>query len=358
MKVKFIKYPVGTVFNKINYNQNLDLKNRKIKLLYPTRLESMVLDPAKIELNESHIYTAGQINFTVALFRSIKITITDIKDDLNISGIGHRVSLIRHAYFLMKDVLKFEVGMNIEYIDEVKIRHCGLGSSSATISAVCCAINELFGNPIPKVELMKYIVQNHVEEINGDIDHVFPVQSLGGSAAAGLFGNGMVVIAGRAVVIETMNISEEYDVLFGVPNDYISKDSRDLMQLEAENFANFNNTGNIYAKEIAYRMLHECLPEIKLGKLNAVGNLIYDYRFNMNSIKNCSFCYNGLVELGDRLRIIKEANLAEVLALSSVGPGFFAITKNKEDIKKIFRENNLNIYETKCYNGGYKVIYE
>jgi|ERR1035437_627223 homoserine kinase len=358
MKVKFKKYPVGTVFNKIILNKELNFKNRKIKLLYPTRLESMVFDPAKIELNENHIYTAGQINFTVSMFKSIKIEITNEKNNLNISGIGHRESLIKHAYLLMKDVLKFEVGMNIEYIDEINIKHCGLGSSSATIAGVCCAINEIFGNPIQKVNLMKYIVQNHVEEIDGDSDYVFPVQSIGGSAATGLYGNGMVIIAGETVVIETMSIAEEYDVLFGIPNDYIPKDSHDLIQIESDNFGNFNNTGNVYAKEIAYRMLHECLPEIRFGKLIAVGNLIYDYRFNMGSIKNCSFCYDGLVELGDKLRIIKESNLAEVLALSSVGPGFFAITKNKEEVKKIFKENNLNIFETKCYNGGYKIIYE
>jgi len=358
MKVKLKKYPIGTVFNKTVLDKKLSFNSRKIKLLYPTRLESMVLDPAKIELNENHIYTAGQINFTVAMFRSIKIEITDIKNDLNISGVGYRESLIKHAYFLMKDALKFEVGMNIEYIDEINIKHCGLGSSSATIAGVCCAINEIFGNPIQKVSLIKYIVQNHVEEIDEDIKYVFPVQSIGGSAAAGLFGNGMIIIAGNSIVIETMSISEEYDVLFGVPNDYIPKDSRNLMQIESNNFKNFNNTGDLYAKEISYRMLHECLPEIKLGKLVAVGELIYDYRFKMGSIKNCSFCYDGLVELGDSLRIIKESNLADVLALSSVGPGFFAITKNKEEVRKIFKKNNLNIFETKCYNGGYKVIYE
>ena len=358
MQVKLKKYPVGTVFNKTTINKKLDFSNGKIKLLYPTRLESMVFDPAKIESNKSHIYTAGQINFTVAMFRSIKIEITDKKNDLNISGTGHRESLIKHAYFLMKDVLKFEVGMNIEYVDEINIKHCGLGSSSATIAGVCCAINEIFGNPMSKINLMKYIVQNHVEEVDGDIDNVFPVQSIGGSAAAGLFGNGMVIIAGEAVVIETMSISEEYDVLFGIPSDYISKDSQHLMQVESDNFEDFNKTGNTYAKEIAYKMLHECLPEIKFGKLNAVGDLVYNYRFNMGSIKNCSFCYDGLVDLGNRLRIIKDSNLAEVLALSSVGPGFFAITKNKEGDKKIFKENNLNIFETKCYNGGYKIIYE
>jgi predicted sugar kinase len=203
---------------------------------------------------------------------------------------------------------------------------------------------------------MKYIVQNHVEEITNDEEFVFPVQSIGGSAAAGLFGNGMVIIAGEAIVIDSMEISSDYDVIFGVPQDYIPRDSQDLMVDEADNFEAFGSTGQTYSREIAYRVLHECLPEIKLGKLTSLGNLIYDYRFDMGSIKNCSFCYKGLVELGDNLRVIKTSGLAEVIALSSVGPGFFAITKNKDEVVKVFKRNNLKVFETKCYNYGYTVI--
>lgn len=353
MKVEFKKYLAGTVFNEVRLNKKVTLLRNTIEISYPTRLEAMVFDPAKIESNDRHIYTAGQINFTVALFRKIKIEVLNDSDQLIIEGSSVRTSLIKHAYGLMKKALGFTIGMKIEWVDDVNIKHCGLGSSSAIIAATCSAINEIFGNPISRINLMKYIVQNHVEEIEGDNEFVFPVQSIGGSAAAGLFGNGMVIIAGEAVVVESMSITEDFYVIFGVPFDYVPKDSERLMADEADNFKNFNNTGNEHAKEIAYRFLHKCLPDIKLGNLKEVGNLIYDYRFNMGSIKNCSFCYDGLVELGDKLRVIKESNLAEVLALSSVGPGFFAITKSKKEVVEIFESLNLRTFETKCYNGGY-----
>ncbi len=358
MKMEFKKYPVGTIFNKLNLKIKSSIyKYDSVVLNYPTRLEAMVFDPAKLEPNNSHVYTAGQINFTVGLFRKIKVSISKNTADVNISGIGHRKSLVMHAFLLMKDLLKFEDNLSIYYEDKIGIKHCGLGSSSATIAGVCCAINELYGNKIDKKVLMKYIVQNHVEEIENNDEEIFPVQSIGGSAAAGLFGDGMVIIAGNAEVVKTMSISSEYSVIFAVPLDYIPKDSEQLMNDELQNFVNFTNTGISHAKDIAYRFVHKCLPEISNNILTETGNLIYDYRFNMGSIKNCSFSYDGLVKLGDKLKCIKESNLAEVLALSSVGPGFFAITKNVKEVLNIFEKNNMKTFTTKCYNGGYNVEY-
>jgi mevalonate kinase len=153
MKVEFKKYPVGTVFNSISVDKSIRLLKQKIEIKYPTRLESMVFDPSKIESNDSHIYTAGQVNFTVCLFRTIKIEILENSQELIIQGLGIRRSLIKHAYLLMKNALNFETGMKIEYIDDINLKHCGLGSSSATIAGVCCAINEIYGNPISKQNL-------------------------------------------------------------------------------------------------------------------------------------------------------------------------------------------------------------
>ena len=42
------------------------------------------------------------------------------------------------------------------------------------------------------------------------------------------------------------------------------------------------------------------------GSIKELSNVVYEYRFNMGSNENCSFVYDGLVELGNNLRCLYE----------------------------------------------------
>ena len=76
----------------------------------------------------------------------------------------------------------------------------------------------------------------------------------------------------------------------------------------------------------------------------------------MGSIKNCSFGYLGLVKLTNKLSNLKRSGLVQVLTISSVGPGIFAITKNPVACEKEFVKNNLVIKTVSIENNKYKVI--
>ena len=77
---------------------------------------------------------------------------------------------------------------------------------------------------------------------------------------------------------------------------------------------------------LLYQMIHKLLPAMSNGNLDDIGDVIFDYRFNMGSIKNCSFLYPEINTIADNIAHLKLNNTAAVLALSSVGPLFFAVT--------------------------------
>src|SRR5690606_19896753 len=108
-----------------------------------------------------------------------------------------------------------------------------------------------------------------------------------------------------------------------------------------------------WKQTLAYRMLHKVLPELYNGRIDELGDLIYDYRFNMGSIDNCSFCYPRMVEIGNSLRFLKEERKVEVLSLSSVGPAFFAIGSDLSEATSAFMEAGMHIYQADLYNSTY-----
>jgi len=357
MKLNFKPFRVGTIFNPIREKfSNIKVASNSISIKFPSRLNAMALDPSKITANKNLVYNPGEIVFMIKTYKDITVKITDRKNEIEISKFSCRQSLIRHAVILMREALDVNDGLYIDVKNDDELKHCGFGSSSSLIAGVAVAINELYGNPIKLDVLARYMAQNHGEEISENDDKLVPVQCIGGSAIGGFFNGGMKVISGETCFIKSMDISNKYKVVIGFPVDFQERDSKEMMDLEIENFDKFLKTGLKFNKQIAYNILHKLLPAMTTGDIDTIGDVIFDYRFNMGSIKNCSFGYPKLTELTDRLADLKRKEFAQVLAISSVGPGIFAITDKPEICKKEFIKNNLIVKIVSIENNKYKVI--
>lgn len=348
-------YEVGTVFNPLNSDLKADVSKDSVEVLYPARLNAMALDPSKVELNEEKVYTPGEIVFSINLYSRAKVEVTE-GEGIEVDEDCNRSSLIRHAALVMKDALGFEEGLHIEAYNEHGVKHAGLGSSSGLISAVASAINELYGNPIPKKTLLRYLAQNHGEEVEGDENLIVPVQCIGGSASAGLYDAGLIVLAGESRVVNAKELSDEWDVVIGVPRDYDSPDAKEALEKEMENMDGFVDTGETRGKEIAYNIVHKFLPATVEEDLETIGDVIFDYRYNMGSNRNCAFMYPSLLDITEEVRPLKENQDVEVISVSSVGPGIFAISKNVEKAKQKFEEIGLDVYEANIDNQDYRVV--
>ena len=354
MKNDFTPFKIGTVFNPINIKAEIP-KYRFVKILYPSRLNAMALDPSKITYNNNLQYSPGEILFKVKIYKEIIIEVAD-SPKFDISETSHRKPLILHSAILMRNALGFKNGLKISVKNNHDIRHVGLGSSSGLIASVACAINELYGNPINKEILLRYLAQNHGEEIANNIAELSPVQCIGGSAAAGLYEGGLIILAGKSKVIYSTVIPNKFKIVIGIPKDFQKLDAQTLLEQEIKSFPKFIKCGLKYGPKIAYSLIHDVLPSLKDNNLKPLGNLIYDYRFKMGSINNCSYCYKKLPIIADKISYIKEKNIADVLSLSSVGPSFFALTDKIAECIKIFNKANLQIIVADVENHAYSVL--
>jgi predicted sugar kinase len=357
MKTDFKPFKIGTVFNPIKperLSPRPVLKNISIK--FPSRLNAMAIDPSKITSNKNLVYTPGEVIFSVKIYKHIYVERIKEKKEIIISDGSSRKPLIEHSALLMRKALKIDDGLYISVKNQKEARHCGLGSSSSLIAGVAAAINEIYGNPIDPIALSKYAAQNHGEEIDNKKGYLMPVQCIGGSAVGGLFEGGMKVLSGETCLIGTMNVPSGYKAVIGIPNDFKERDSEEMLQLEIKNFKKFLNTGLKFKDKIAYNILHLMLPAMTTGDMKTIGDVIFDYRFNMGSIKNCSFVYPKLVKLANKLIPLRDEGFADVLAISSVGPGIFAITKKPNVCEKQFRLNNMSVTTVPIENERYKII--
>lgn len=357
MKTDFKPFPVGTVFNHLK-QVVLPVKAtcKILEIKYPSRLNAMAIDPSKITSNKNLVYTPGEVVFAVKIYKTIKLQLLPGNNSLEIDPGAKRKPLIKHAYLLMKAALKFNDGIKISVDNSSEIRHAGLGSSSGLIAGVAAAINEMFGNPIAPADLIQYLAQNHGEEIDGDDEHLNPVQCIGGSAAAGFYKGALLVLAGESRVIATMSVPDAYKAVIGIPKDYVELDSKILLEKEISVFDKFMETGKTFGPKIAYDILHYGLPAMVEGNLKPFGEIIFDYRFNMGSIKNCSYCYPPMVDLATKLVPLFKDNKVDVLALSSVGPAFFTITQDPETCVKYFEKHNLKTIVVELENNSYEVL--
>lgn len=349
----------GCIFNKFNkkIDKNLSLKLNSISINYPCRLDAMAINPAAVCYNDAMLFTPGEVVISLKKFIKVKTeVISESGGVLKISKRTKRKVLIKHAYLLMCKALGVSPSLKIDVNDNDIPKHCGFGSSSSTIASVAASINELYGCPINNDDLIQYLASNHGEEVsNSDENNLKVVQCIGGGATNGLSEEGILIIAGKATKIA--KIKYESKVLIGIPNDFVEKDAKVLMELEEKNLYKFKATGLKYADKIAYNLLHISIPQMLNGSIKELADLVFNYRFNMGSNENCSFVYNGLMDISNKIRKLYENKDCNFLALSSVGPAFFLmVDKNQEEKCKCeMKKMNLKVFTSSICNTKYIV---
>lgn len=359
MAEKFPIIKAGHIFNKYPKKVNNSLLEKESVIIkYPCRLDAMAINPAAVCYNDSMIFTPGEVVFSLAKYIKVKIdVISPAGGKIEVSKKTKRKVLAKHSCLLMYAALGVNPSVKIDVDDKDIPKHCGFGSSSSTIAAVAAAINELYGCPIDNKDLIKYLASNHAEEVSdSNEDELKVVQCIGGGATNGLTDEGIIIITGRSTAIAKMKYKSKVLVCF--PKDFIQKDAKVLMELEEQNLWKFKKTGEEYADKIAYTLLHKVIPDMINGSIKELADLVFDYRFNMGSNENCSFVYDGLMNISDKIRKLYEDKKCEFLALSSVGPAFFLlVNKNQEEeCLKELDKLNLTVFKSEICNTKYKVI--
>lgn len=327
---------------------------KEITIRYPSRLEAISIDESKIaEETPDHIYTAGQIDFCVNICNTITVRLR--KDsEITISKGFERGILARHAAILMQKILGSERGFDICVKQELKLPHCGLGSSSAIIQGVGAAINELYGNPVSPLDLIHYLCSNHGEEADQK-DLLVHVQSVGGSGICGHFMGGLIINAGRAVPIFQKNLPDDLFVVVGIPRTYTVRTGEEMIKAEINNMAGFLSSGEKYVREISYRLVNKVMPALFCNDFKPCKDLIFDVRYNMESNKNCAFYYPEILHIAEMLKGLKDDPEIDFISLSSVGPAFFIISRNYRKAERMFQSLDMMTHIASIHNSKYVI---
>ncbi|PZG82906.1 hypothetical protein C1I97_34950 [Streptomyces sp. NTH33] len=350
----FPPFPVGTPRSALTHQLTSPPEPvaRRIRLTYPSRINAMALDSSKIVPSQA-AYLAGELLITCDLMREAEVEI--VPDGLAVQtapDCAHPV-LARHAALLMRDALGIRERLRVRVTAPDLPAHLGLGSSSGQLAAVASAVNELYGSPAAPRQLIKFLARNHGEEIDGDEQHLLPVQCLGGSATAGLIPGAVQVIAGAQVPLLKANLPADLHLVLGMPHQPLLWDARASLAAEARHFDAFAATGRTHGPEIAYRLLHDAWPALEDGDLRPLGQLLFDYRFRMGSLANCAFSHPDLLATGAKIEHIFTDRLADILTLSSVGPTFAALTRTPETCEQAFTAAGLRPLRCRPWNRGY-----
>lgn len=337
------------------------LKYNFVNIKYPTRLNADLLDLSKFVPNEKHIYPAGEI--LVSINKFINVTTKYLGNNsgiLSTSKSTKRKAIVNHAYKLMCIALNISPSLHIDVNDDDVLRHCGFGSTGATIGAVCSSINELYGNPMNGLDIIKYIMGNYGEEINdNDIENLRQVHSIGGSVTTGIAKGGIIVIAEMGVPIGATNYNGQ--AIIGIPNDYLSGKFKETPKIEIENFDSHNiEPGSELKKSyaISYDLVHKVLPRLVYGDISSLSKMVFELRFTSGRIKKCSFIFPRVNEIAANIKHLYENGKCDMLSMSAIGPTFFALVSNENDKKeciKQFEEQNMTVITTAVCNETYSV---
>ena len=147
-------------------------------------------------------------------------------------------------------------------------------------------------------------------------------------------------------------------MVLGIPKNYKCQDAKTQFEEEEKNIDKFKECGRLYRTQIAYNILHKFLPAVVHQDVKTMGDVIFDYRYNMGSIQNCSYTYEDMPRIMEELKYLKIEGLVDVLAISSVGPLVFAVGKDMEVCKKEFEKRDLEIYCTHINNDSFRILNE
>ncbi|MHB1908017.1 MAG: GHMP family kinase ATP-binding protein [Nitrososphaerales archaeon] len=351
-----LQFAAGTVTNPYCQKVECTPTLSEISLSVPGRLNAMCFDISSLTLPvHPMIYSAGELAFSIDLRTKTKICLfRDGRGEIVVEH-SRRPSLVVHGALLMKKALNFTDSLRISCDNNFNLPHCGFGSSSAIISSVAIAINILYGRPLNDSALMKYIAQNHGEEIGPSQTELVHVQSIGGIPAVSLCRGGVVAIAGESVTIAQHEIPADFYFVCSQVEKTTS-DALELMKQEEKLFPRMLDSSARYSKEISWRVLHLLLPSLVTGDFVTMFKVIRWQRFQTGSLETDGKMWPSMFEM---IKILTEKYYSdqELISYSSNGPAIYVMTKDPDIWKKRFGEFGLESFVISPDNKGAIIEY-
>ncbi len=331
---------------------------RQLEVEIPTRIHATVLDMNRFNAGKCG---GGGVGFAVKLYHRCKVR-TIPEPEIHVDS--KRMPLVEHFALIMKRILQYQGGFEIELSDHER-RHVGLGSSSGTICAACVAINEALGRPFSNRELRRIIGYNFCEESPTGSGYLIRAFQTGVGAMASIHG-GWVVASDDLELVYRVPLPNTKAIILipdvpSLKNEYNGQSTSASSEVELLlRRARYLDTRQGYEK--AFLVLLDLIPAMIKGDLEAMGKVMLDVSFIGSKRAECE--QHGLygANVYYWLGVFKQLG-AELAAMSSVGPTVVALTRRADAYDRIMsflKEKNVpasRVIETEIDNVG-AVIHE
>ncbi len=338
----------GTILNRIPLKVGkIRIKKEKVKVKVPARIHLSVLDMTKFAPKKPG---GGGIGYGIELYAEASV---ELSDDFCIES--KRKTIVEHTAKVLAKTVGYEGGFFIEAQDH-GINHLGLGSTSATMSAVAYAVNAVLGKPLELRDLRRLIGYNFVEEWSEE--KVVPGFETGVGPAVGYYG-GFVVISDDLEVVHRFCIPDDREVLLCMPKEEsILRSSKNAGEEEVKLLLNKARELDMRDKEKkAHEILINLLPNAIKGDIRAVGNSIWKLQFLGSKIAEIEH-HEGGKEIYDLMKAARESG-GEIVGMSSVGSTIAVVLPKDHEIEmqNILNDHKLiKVISTRPDNNGVKIL--
>ncbi|MDR0217433.1 MAG: hypothetical protein LBI71_00855 [Enterobacteriaceae bacterium] len=237
---------------------------KKCKVVVPARVDTFLCKTQYfVEPPQRQIYPVGSINFVIDQYSSASV-------EINTQGTGNQIyssrnKIISHVFLMLKQVLNFKEDLIIKAENQHNIIHGGLGSTVSLVGSIAIAINELYGCPLTKTELIKFLSQNYGEENEENEDTLHPAASIGGGFASALMPGNIVIMQCDTGYPLSFNLPEFYKVVTFLPDLCQLPSGYDDYQLTMIGYSRLKNMGHEYGA-IRKKIMDEIIiPDLAVG---------------------------------------------------------------------------------------------
>jgi len=296
---------------------------------YPNRIHLTPVDCNRFNYGESG---GGGIGFAIKSDNNVKISISSHMEYKGV--IEHKPIALRAAYIL-KSALNcnenFSITVNLS--KEVK-SHVGLGSNACLMTAICAAINSLYGKPLTDKDLMKLIGANFAESymskcVLGLDTGIAPSTTLKG-------GFTFVTLDSIIVWMNKLDFIPYSFILFPNVKRASFEGAEDDNMLQRSLYEDIKSRG--YK---TYEIVMDLIPAIENKDIKKMGDIIWNIQFSgthLSMIQSYEMSGSKIYDIIGNLKTIG----AEIVGLSSVGPCIYIGCSNFNKIKNYIEEAEID----------------
>lgn len=338
----------GKIFNKIEKDSKISIKQREITLKSPCRIDVGLLDYSALKFTSENDYKAGEMSFACDEYTTVEIKLID-KPEIKIDS--DRETFVKHYALLMKKMTGYTGGFEIK-TESHDYRHVGFGSSAVMGETVAYGINELLGKPFNFRSLRKLVAYNFVEESDSEDGKLFPGASTGGSFNT-IRRGGFVITSTECEEIYHSDIPEDMYFVIGIPEVDVAGPEDSETDVNIMGWERHNE--RINAGKSALWILMEVMPYFEREDFEKVGEAFYNYTLFGGKAMQMLLYRNNLQGI---LFEQKEMGL-EGGWMTSAGPGLVVFTQSeekKDKAIKVFKKRGCKTVVVRPDNNGIKKI--